>query len=37
MAPLLKALWPFIVAEMAAILLLTAFPGLSTWLPTLLR
>ena len=37
MAPLLMALWPFILAEMGAILLLTAFPGLSTWLPALLR
>ena len=37
MAPLLRALVPFLVAELVAIFLLTLFPGLSTWLPNLVR
>ncbi len=37
MWPLLKALVPFLLAELGAILLLTLFPALSTWLPALMR
>ena len=37
MGPLLRALLPFLLAEIAAILLLVIFPPLSTWLPAILR
>lgn len=37
MWPLLRALVPFLIAEIVAIVLLTLIPGLSTWLPSLLR
>lgn len=37
MMPLLKALFPFLIAEMAAIVLLCLVPELSTWLPNLLN
>lgn len=37
MLPLLKALMPFLLAEMAAIVLLCLVPELSTWLPNLLN
>jgi TRAP-type C4-dicarboxylate transport system permease large subunit len=37
MMPLLRALMPFLVAEIVAVILLIAFPALSTWLPNALR
>ena len=37
MRPLLKAVSPFLVAELVAIALLIFFPSLSTWLPAALR
>jgi len=35
--PLVKAVMPFLIAEIAAVMLLIAFPALSTWLPNALR
>ncbi|WP_136068674.1 TRAP transporter large permease [Modicisalibacter radicis] len=37
MLPLLKQLFPFLIAELLAILLLVFFPALSTWLPEFFR
>lgn len=37
MTPLMRELFPFIIAEVCIILLLIFFPSLSTWLPDLLR
>ena len=37
MGPLLRAIAPFLVAELAVILLLVIFPPLTTWLPNLLN
>lgn len=33
MLPLLRALWPFLVAELLVVVLLCLVPGFSTWLP----
>jgi len=35
--PLLRAVMPFLIAEIVAVVLLIAFPALSTWLPNALR
>ncbi|CAH0342485.1 Sialic acid TRAP transporter permease protein SiaT [Rhizobium sp. CECT 9324] len=37
LTPLMRELFPFIIAEICIILLLIFFPSLSTWLPDLLR
>ncbi len=37
MLPLLRALMPFLLAELAAVVLLCLVPGFSTWLPQLLN
>ena len=37
LSPLFKALVPFLIAQIAAILLLVFVPELSTWLPNLLN
>jgi len=37
MWPLVKAVTPFLLAELAAILLITLIPELTTWLPSVLR
>ena len=37
MLPLMKALMPFLLAELAAVILLCLVPGFSTWLPELLN
>lgn len=37
MAPLVRATIPFLLAELVAILIITLIPGISTWLPSVLR
>ncbi|EPX85247.1 TRAP transporter large permease [Salipiger mucosus] len=37
MAPLVRAILPFVLAELAVIVLLVLFPPLTTWLPNLLN
>ncbi len=37
LAPFMRELLPFLIAEIGVILLLVAWPGLSTWLPSVLR
>lgn len=37
MAPLVWATMPFLLAELVAILIITLIPGISTWLPSVLR
>ncbi len=37
LAPFMRELLPFLIAEVGVILLLVAWPGLSTWLPSVSR
>jgi TRAP-type transport system large permease protein len=37
MAPLVMATLPFLIAQLVAIILITLIPGISTWLPSVLR
>lgn len=37
MLPLMRALMPFLIAEIVAVILLCLIPGLSTWLPEILN
>jgi TRAP-type transport system large permease protein len=37
MFPLMRALFPFLAAQLLAIVLMCLVPGISTWLPNLLN
>lgn len=37
MAPLVRATLPFLIAQLVAIIMITLVPGVSTWLPSVLR